>query len=263
MEMRRYSVIFGVFTLAAIILIALQSSVSLDAMAENSLKPPGNGNVIGASPIGIDLLSLLIDASARSIFLAAWSSLVTVAIGFLLGVIAAERKGGCFDRIQAMIGNILDGIGSFVIAVCVLSVTTGVSHYAVGTLVAFGSWPIVASVVRQEILATKSLSYYQAGLCLGLTPVKLFIRHVFPNVADRLIPMILALATAFIGLFGALDFIGAGQSSEPQLGALIYDSLNYLRSAPWYLISASSAFALILVVLGAGSEVLRRILGCI
>jgi peptide/nickel transport system permease protein len=128
-------------------------------------------------------------------------------------------------------------------------------------LMALVSWPSVAVAVRKEILTTKKMAYYEAALSLGLGPVRLFVRHVLPNVVDRLVPLAVGMCTAFLGIFGALDFIGSGVRSRNQLGALIYDSLAYLDSAPWFFWSSTLAFALLLVGLGVIASTLRRMLG--
>lgn len=260
MGLKPYFQIAGTVFAMVIGLLIVRSMLHLEAYPSLSLAPPGDGGWIGRSPSGVDLFSLLADASIRGVWSAVWAAFLTLCIGSLVGIITAERPSGWCDRSQSALGNILDSIGSFVIAACVLAVADRLSHLALGSVVALASWPPAAVVIRNEITRTKSMAYYEAALSLGLGPATLFVRHVLPNVLDRVVPFGLALVTAFLGLFGALDFIGAGQASAPQLGSLIYESLSYIESAPWFFISSVSAFAIVLLVLGLSSQLLHRIL---
>ena len=260
MELKPYIRIFVFVFLMASIALIIKNTLNLDSFPNRALEPPGAGSRIGVSPNGVDLLNLLSDASIRAVWTAVSTALLTVILGAVVGIFSAETRDGWFDRLQAMLGNVLDSIGPFVFAACVLAVASRLSHLGLEFVVALASWPPVAVMIRKEILRTKSMAYYEAALCLGLGPTKLFLRHILPNVVDRVIPFSLAMATGFLGLYGALDFIGAGQSSKPQLGSIIYDSLNYLESASWYFTATTFAFALVLLVLGMSSQLMHRFL---
>ncbi len=260
MELKPYIRVCVFVILVATVTLLLKGALNLDSFPNRALEPPGVESRIGVSPNGVDLMSLLGDASIRGAWMAVNTAFLAVTIGVFVGILSAERRNGWFDRLQAMLGSILDSIGPFVFAACVLAVASRLSHLGLGCVAALASWPPVAVMIRKEILQTKSMAYYEAALCLGLSPIKLFLRHILPNVVDRVIPFGLAMATSFLGLFGALDFIGAGQSSRPQLGGIIYDSLNYLESAPWYFTASTFAFALVLLVLGLSSQLVHKLL---
>ena len=260
MELKRnLHLVFGMIVFVAV--LAFVSSFGDGSPDPQSiLSPPGAGGILGTAPDGRDLFRTLCAAAARGVLWSSLATFLTMLMGTAVGIFAAEGRDRFVDRSQSIVGAVLDSIGPFVICACVISVVPGIGLTGVVGLVAIVSWPTIAVVVRKEILTTKTKGYYEAALSLGLGPAQLFIRHVLPNVVDRIVPLGFAMCAAFLGLFAALDFIGVGVRSQSQLGAMIYDSMGYLDAAPWYFWSSTIAFGAVIFFLAVVSAWLRRVL---
>jgi ABC-type dipeptide/oligopeptide/nickel transport system permease subunit len=64
---------------------------------------------------------------------------------------------------------------------------------------------------------------------------------------ERLVPLTAALFASFVGVFGALAFLGLGISATDSLGFMIFDSQNFLQSNPIYFISTFLTFISLLL----------------
>jgi peptide/nickel transport system permease protein len=91
--------------------------------------------------------------------------------------------------------------------------------------------------------------------------LRIVIHHLLPNAAPPLIVQTsIAMAVAIL-LEASLSFLGLGvQPPQPSWGAMLSDSRQYLRLAPWYGIAPGAALTVLLVALTLCSDALRDIL---
>lgn len=209
--------------------------------------PPGPAHLLGTAPDGRDLLSLCSIAAVHAAREALVATGLTLLLGAALGLVAAANPGRKFDRIQAVLARLLDSIGPFLLAACVASIAPRLDWIAMAVFMSFVAWPNAATVVRSEALTIASRGYVEAARAIGVPPGQIVMVHYLPAMLDRLAPLSFALFATFVALFGALGFIGVGVTAQQSLGFLLYDALSFIRSAPWYWVSCTLAFVVLLL----------------
>jgi len=110
-------------------------------------------------------------------------------------------------------------------------------------------WATYARVVRAETLAARERPYVEAARSLGLSNLRIVIRHIFPNV----LPPIVVIATFSVALMiiqeAALSFLGLGVAPDvPSWGGMLADGRNYLSVAWW--LGTLPGVAILIAVLG-------------
>jgi peptide/nickel transport system permease protein len=97
-------------------------------------------------------------------------------------------------------------------------------------------WVQYARTVRAQTLVERHKDYVQAARLIGLSPARILLRHILPNVMGPVLVIItINLALAII-LEATLSFLGVGlPPTEPSLGTLIRIGNNYLFSGEWWI----------------------------
>lgn len=238
-------------------LIGMSVAVALMALGANIVPPqpnsqqaslqPSLSHLMGTTPDGRDLVCLCLTAMVRAAGESLWATALTVLAGFLVGLTAASLAGGVIDKSQSVAAKLLDCVGPFLLAACLVSIAPRVNSWKLAVLLAMVAWPNVSVLVRSEALAISRLAYIEAARAVGVKPLPLALNHYLPAMLDRLAPLCFGLFGGFIALYGALGFIGVGISTEQGLGFLLFDAQSYIRSAPWYWISCFAAFIVLLL----------------
>ena len=81
----------------------------------------------------------------------------------------------------------------------------------------------------------------QAARLIGLSPARIVVRHVLPNVMGPL--LVIATINLAIAIIteATLSFLGVGlPATEPSLGTLIGIGQNYLFSGEWCIVAFPS-----------------------
>ena len=110
-------------------------------------------------------------------------------------------------------------------------------------------WVGYARLARGQVLKVKTLEFVEAARALGASRLRIFIRHILPNIIQPV------LVQASIGMAGAilaeasLSFLGLGIAPPtPSWGAMVADGRDLLRVAPW--VSFAPGLAIGIAVLG-------------
>ena len=198
---------------------------------------------------GRDVYARVIHGARASIMVAVLSTVGTVVIGGMVGVIAGFR-GGWFDAVLSRVADIFFGL-PFVLGAIVILFTfnpPGSSNgefeiimLVVASLVLL-SWPVSMRIMRSSVLATKQADYIIAARALGASNTRIVFKHLIPNCLAPLLVYSTILVGSFIGAEATLSFLGVGlQSPVVSWGVMINESQNYIRVS-LYLLLFPSAF---------------------
>jgi peptide/nickel transport system permease protein len=205
--------------------------------------------LLGTDDQGRDLWSAILYGLRISLMNGFLSVLLGGAIGVGLGLIAGYA-GGWIDSVIMRIADVqltfpailiallLDGVAHALLkksnreetAFLVLVVAIGLSF-----------WVQYARTVRGSTLVEKNRDYVQAARLIGLSPARIVVRHILPNVMGPvLVIATINLAIAII-TEATLSFLGVGlPATEPSLGTLIRIGQNYLFSGEWWIVAFPS-----------------------
>ena len=230
----------------------------LDASLPPAWEAGGNPKFwLGTDDQGRDILSAVIYGMQISLLIGVASVLVSVVMGVGLGLLSGYVGG----RLDAFIMRVCDVMLSFpaiLVALLIDGVARAIlprqSHgdLAFGVLIlaiALSGWVQYARTVRGSTLVEKNREYVQAARVIGVSPFRIMLKHVLPNVLGP----VLVLATVHIATAiiteATLSFLGVGvPPTTPSLGTLIRIGNEFLFSGEWW-ITIFPGLALILLVL--------------
>jgi len=211
-----------------------------------ALQPPNWTHLLGTDDLGRDVLSRVIWGSRVSLSV----GVISVSIGFILGVslgLAAGYLGGKFD-LFAM--RAVDALLAFPALVLAIAITAALGPQIQNAMIAIGivAIPGYARLTRGQVLSVRTREYIVAARTVGATPLRIVLRHIFPNITNALVVQA-TLATAFAILAeAALSFLGLGpQPPAPSWGQDVNYSQRYIANMKWWM-SAGPGLAIFTAV---------------
>jgi microcin C transport system permease protein len=209
--------------------------------------PPDSEHWLGTDDTARDVLARVIYGFRLSVLFALIVSIFSSFIGIFMGAVQGYF-GGRTDLLAQRLIEIWGATPSLYVIIIVAAIYRMDFWLLVFLMILF-SWTALVGVVRAEFLRARNFEYVQAAKALGVSPIKIMIRHVLPNAMVATLTMLPFIVTGAIGSLAALDFLGFGlPSSAPSLGELTLQAKQNLQ-APWLGLTAFSVFALMLMML--------------
>jgi peptide/nickel transport system permease protein len=200
----------------------------------DALLPPSGTHLLGTDDLGRDMLSRVIWGSRVSLSV----GVISVSIGFFVGVsigLAAGYLGGTFDLLMM---RVIDALLAFPALVLAIAITSALGPQIQNAMIAIGivAIPAYARLTRGQVLAIRARDFIVAARTIGSSPLRIVLRHIFPNILNALIVQA-TLSTAFAILAeAALSFLGLGpQPPDPSWGQDISYSQRYLANLKWWM----------------------------
>lgn len=249
---------FTAFCLLALFapLIAPQNPYDLaqvDIM--DSLLPPGSESWTGApyhlgtDGLGRDMLSAMIYGTRISLVVGLSSGIIALAIGTLVGLVAAYR-GGWADTVLMRIVDLQLSFPTILVALILLVILgRGVDKIIVALVVV--QWAYFARTVRGVALVEGAREYVEAANGLKLGDLRILFGHILPNCLPTMLVVATMQMAAAISLEATLSFLGLGlPPTRPSLGLLIANGFDYLQSGRYW-ISVLPGLVLLAIIVSA------------
>jgi peptide/nickel transport system permease protein len=212
--------------------------------------------LLGTDDQGRDILSAVIYGARISLVVGLVSVALSVVIGVLFGLLAGFW-GGWLDAFLMRVCDVMLSFPAILVALLIAGVGRALFPNA-HTSVAFGvliisitlaGWVQYARTVRGSTLVERNKEYVQAARVTGVSPWRIMLRHVLPNVMGPVLVLAtIQVATAII-TEATLSFLGVGvPPTSPSLGTLIRVGNDYLFSGEWW-ITVFPGLMLILIAL--------------
>ncbi len=207
----------------------------------NRLTPPvgfgGNwSHPLGTDELGRDVLSRLFASIRISLLIAFGATIIGAFIGVSLGFLAAHFRGAVEQVVLALV-DFSASIPFLVLALAVLAFF-GNSVVLFVCLLGLHAWERYARIARGLAISGSAQGYAAAVRQLGATPLRLYGRHILPNIASTLIVSMTLAFPEIILLESGLSFLGLGvQPPNTSLGNMVGYGREYLTSAPWIMLS--------------------------
>jgi oligopeptide transport system permease protein len=171
---------------------------------------PTAGHPLGFTKQGCDVYSRIIFGTSTSVSVGFIVILLTTVLGLVFGAFAGFY-GGWIDATLSRVGDIFFSIPYILAAVVIMSVLSQYrSIWTISLAIGLFAWPSTARVLRAEILRVKQSDYITASEALGVSKIKILLRHVLPNSIAPVIAITTISLAAAIVAEATLSFLGVG-----------------------------------------------------
>lgn len=212
----------------------------------DGLEAPSSTHWLGTDDQGRDVLSRVMHGARVSLSVA----LISVTIGSISGVSIGLLAGYAGGTIDLVLMRMIDALLAFPALLLAISITAALGPDLRNTMIAIGvvSIPVYARLTRGQVLSLRERDYVLAARAMGVSPTRIALMHILPNIANPLIVQA-TLTTAFAILQEAvLSFLGLGaQPPAPSWGQDINYNQRYLTNFMWWM-SVGPGVAIFLAV---------------
>ncbi len=255
---RRRIVLAAALMLVLIVTLALGASVFSgfdpnDTAVLDRLKAPGTAHWMGTDELGRDLYSRVIHGARYSLSIAGLTTLGSVLMGTLLGLVA-----GFFRRLDGPLMRLVDAMMSFpdiVLGIALVAILSPSLGNVVLALVLVYT-PRVARVVRGSTLVVRELLFVEAARAIGARTPHILWHHVLPNLMSPILVQGSFIFAYAILAEAGLSFLGVGVPPDiPTWGTMVASGQQYADRAFWVVLFPGLAIiltALSLQLLGDG-----------
>jgi len=262
--LRHRGAVVGMMVLGALVVIAVGAPwiAPRDPLSQDLTKrlhPPSREFPLGSDHLGRDLLSRLIVGARVSLSVGVSAVLLGGLIGATVGML-----GGYFQRrIDGLVISVTDTFLSFptLLLALVFIATLGTGVPNVILAVTLSVWPGVARIVRGEVISLRQRDFVEAARALGGSDLHVLWRHLLPNaLGPMLVVLTFDVGTAILAE-ASLGFLGLGIPPPlPTWGRVVSEGREYLRIAPWAMVSGGVAISLTVLALNLVGDGLRDVL---
>jgi|SRR5579859_246481 len=246
------------------------------AISELGGKPNGAmGGISWAHPLGVewgtgrDIFAQLLFGLRISLTIATTATVVTVALGTFIGIVAGYT-GGWTDN---LIGRFMDLILAFPFLLIILALSGPLTQrleqigipggnfsritYLILVFSVFG-WPYLARIVRGQVLSLREREFVEAAVAMGASKRRILFTEMLPNLWAPILVYATLTLPAYIGYEAALSFLGVGViPPETTFGAMLANSVSYFDVVPTYLFIPGTVLVVLVVSFNLLGDALR------
>jgi peptide/nickel transport system permease protein len=254
------AVIMTVFVFAAIFAPFITVYDPLTTNYALSLAPPSAEHWFGTDFMGRDVYSRIVYGARISLIVGIGSTSLGCALGIVLGL-ASGYLGGWVDLAVQRIVDILQGLPLLVLAL-VMAASLGPSLENTVLAISIPLIPYAARVVRSNTLALREMPFVEAAKAVGMSELRIAVRHELPNTLAPLIVLATAQLGSAILTEASLSFLGLGVPEPyPSWGRMLSESAaEYVRTAPWLVVFPGVAISLVVFGTNLLGDAVRDIL---
>ena len=221
--------------------------------------PPSLAHPLGTDDLGRDVLSRIIYGSRVSLQV----GLIAVGIAVTCGVTLGLISGYCGGLVDDVIMRCTDSIQAFPALILALAITAALGPSVGNAMIAIGfvATPGFARLTRGQTLSMRERDFVAAARVLGVSPLKIMFKHIWPNVTAPIIVQATLMMASAIVTEASLSFLGVGvKPPTPSWGAMLRTGSQYLETAPWIAIAPGIAIFVTVLAFNFVGDGLRRAL---
>ncbi|MBA2813486.1 ABC transporter permease [Streptomyces sp. KM273126] len=257
--------VIGLSVVAVHVLIALLAPLlttydPIANSADEALLGPSWQHWAGTDQYGRDVLARVLYGGRYALGVSVTATLLTVALGTVIGCAAALR-GGRFDDV---LGRILDAVLSVPAILTLLVVVTalGTGPSVIVLAIAVVYVPQVVRVVRGAALAVVPQDYVTAARARGEGTWAILRREILPNITDVVCVEFAMRASWVVLLISSLSFLGFGADPPtPDWGLMVAENRTAITVVPMASLAPIIALATLVVGLNLAADGLSKAWG--
>ncbi|HMD66732.1 MAG TPA: ABC transporter permease [Stellaceae bacterium] len=223
------------------------------------LEGPSWSHPLGTDDLGQDLLARMLYGGRISLAVGLAAMLVAITVGTAVGA-AAGMSHGTIDAALMWLTDLFLSLPPLPLLLLIIYLfrepLKGLVGPEIGTFILIVAviggfrWMQVARLVRAQFLSLREKEFVEAARALGMTSLRLVIRHILPNSLGPIIVAGTIDVAAAIIAESTLSFLGLGFPPDiPTWGRLLFDAKDYLDIAPhWALFAGGAIFLAVLSI---------------
>ncbi len=205
---------------------------------ERRLLPPAwmeggdPAHFFGTDDIGRDILSRLFYSIRLSLLVAILGTVLCAVAGTTIGFIAAHFRGIVDDFIMMLV-DFQASLPFMILALAVIAFFENSIILFIGIMGIYG-WERYARFARGLALSAEEQGYAVAVRTFGASPVRIYLRHILPNVGNTLMVNMTLNFPQVIMMETSLSFLGLGiQPPNTSLGNMVGFGRDFILTAWW------------------------------
>ena len=213
-------------------LMAPLSSVDPDYMdVMNKMAGPSKEHWFGTDELGRDSFTRALYGSRVSLLVGFATMVVSVTAGTCVGAISGYA-GGKIDIILMRIVDMFQSVPSLLMIIVIFSFVPN-NMVTLVLMLALFSWTGVARIVRAQTLTLKERDFVIAAKTLGVSHVKIILKHIIPNMTTQIIVAAsISIARAILDE-SALSYLGYGVAlPKASWGSMLQNAQQYILYDP-------------------------------
>ncbi|MDG4861468.1 ABC transporter permease [Streptomyces sp. T-3] len=223
-----------------------------DLLDPNTSLPKGDwGGMSADHPLGVDpsfgrdILSRILEGSWVSLVVAFGATLLSVAIGTVLGLMAGFYGG----RVDAVISRLMDSFLAFPLLLFAIAISATLQGGAFGLeglplhisvlifVIGFFNWPYIGRIVRGQALALREREFVDAARGMGAKGPYILFKELLPNLVAPIIVYSTLLIPTNIIFEASLSFLGVGiQPPQASWGGMLNQAQGWFEVDPQFMI---------------------------
>jgi peptide/nickel transport system permease protein len=221
--------------------LAPYSPAAIDLL--HRLEAPSASHPAGTDELGRDTFSRLLWGARLSLAVSVTVVAISLALGLIVGGLAGYLGGWIDIALTTFAMNTFLALPGILLAIAFAAfLGPGFSNLVLA--LAIGGWAGYARLVRAQVMATRDLEYVDAARALGAGGLRIFCRHILPNIAQ---PILVQAAIGMAGVILAeatLSFLGLGiPAPAPSWGSMLNDARLHVFDSPHLVLFPAAAVA--------------------
>ncbi len=199
---------------------------------EAILLAPSLAHPFGTDMNGRDILARVLFGGRIDLTIGFFTTFVPMSYGVLLGAMAGYLGG----RLDLILMRVLDVAIAFpfLVLIIVIIAVLGTGAHSIYIAIFLLGWTMYARLARAEMLVERGKDYVLAARVLGFGHPRIVFGHALPNIVNSSIVFSMSDFVLNILLLSGLSFLGLGIAApEPEWGAMIAESKDFMRQAWW------------------------------
>lgn len=201
--------------------------------------------LLGTDDLGRDVLSRIIYGARVSLEVGVGATAIALAAGLALGLVSGYYGG----RLDALIARLMDILLSFPVLLFALALVArfGASLTLILLVIAFFQWPLIARLVRGQVISLREREFVEAARSLGSSDLRIMFLEIAPNLIALAVVYATLLIPVNIVVEATLSYLGLGISPPTaSWGNMIAEAQtgDLYTIAWWFLVFPSVALFL-------------------
>ncbi|GAB3820258.1 ABC transporter permease [Kribbella italica] len=196
------------FTMAALPRLFTSVDPRLCELAK-SRQPRTGGHPFGFDIQGCDYFANVVYGARPSVLVSIVASLGVFLLAGTFGLLAGYFPG-FIDGLISRTADVLFAVPGLVLLIVILNSVPNRSIWIIVGVILLIGWPGGMRLMRSTVFSVRNREYVLAARSVGVPPLRILRRHVFPNAMAPLLAMTTLGIGGMVGLEAALTFLGVG-----------------------------------------------------